>query len=62
MGEQERSTQPGEFIRKVRRVIRMRQMSFQTEKNYVYWIKRYTKFHGMTHLEDLRISRSKNFW
>ena len=44
---------PGDFIRKVRRIIRLRQLSYSTEKNYVHWIKRFIKFHGLRHPNDL---------
>jgi len=37
----------------VRRAVRMRHLSPRTEKQYVHWIKRYIRFHGMKHPLEL---------
>ena len=37
----------------VRTAIRARHLSYQTEKTYVYWIRRYIQFHGLSHPRDL---------
>ena len=42
---------PKKFIHRLRAFIRSRNLSYQTEKAYVYWIKRLIKFHGMKHPE-----------
>ena len=42
---------PKKFIHRLRAFIRSRNLSYQTDKAYVYWIKRLIKFHGMKHPE-----------
>ena len=37
----------------VRIAIRSLNYSFQTEKNYVYWIKHYIRFHNLRHPKDM---------
>ena len=37
----------------VRSAIRARQMSYRTEQTYVYWIRRYVRYHGLAHPRDM---------
>ena len=37
------------FFAKVRSILRVERYAYTTEKTYVMWIKRYIRFHGMTH-------------
>lgn len=37
------------LISHIRAMIRQKQYSYATEKNYVHWIKRYIRFHKMKH-------------
>jgi integron integrase len=40
-------TAPPKLLDKVREVLRRRHYSYQTEKSYIQWIKRFIAFHGM---------------
>lgn len=39
------------FLDKVRGFIRLRGMAYKTEKTYLFWIKRFIRFHGLQHPE-----------
>lgn len=41
------------FLNELSRFMRQQGMSLRTEKTYVYWIKRYIRFHKLTHPLDL---------
>ncbi len=41
------------LLTQVRNVIRMRHMSRQTEKSYVYYIRQFILFHNKRHPEDM---------
>lgn len=41
------------FIDRLRLFIRARNMAYATEKTYVFWVKRYIRFHKMQHPEQL---------
>ncbi|MBU2872977.1 integron integrase [Marinobacter salexigens] len=41
--------QPTRFLDKVRAFIRFRGMAYKTEKTYLFWIKRFIRFHGRQH-------------
>ena len=43
--------QPNRFLDKVRSFIRLRGMAYKTEKTYLFWIKRFIRFHGLQHPE-----------
>jgi integron integrase len=44
---------PKKLIEQVRDAIRLKHYSYQTEKTYVYWIKRYIFFHNKRHPKDM---------
>lgn len=44
---------PKKLIEQVRDAIRLKHYSYQTEKTYVYWIKRYIFFHNKQHPKDM---------
>ena len=41
------------FLQKVAEAIRVRHYSFQTEKTYIHWIRRFILFHGKRHPSEL---------
>lgn len=43
----------GKLLDEVRRQCRLRHLSYSTEKAYVGWIRRYVRFHELTHPENL---------
>ncbi len=45
----------------VRQVLRVRHYSYQTEKTYIYWIKKYIFFHKITHPKDLAAAEVEAF-
>jgi len=45
--------QPTRFLDKVRGLIRLRGMAYKTEKTYLFWIKRFIRFHGLQHPEAM---------
>lgn len=49
------------FLEHVRSVIRLRQLSYSTEKSYVGWIERYIRWNGMKHPKDLGSTDVKEF-
>jgi integron integrase len=44
---------PNKFIHRLRAFIRKRNLSLSTEKSYVNWTKRFIKFHGMKHPDEM---------
>jgi len=46
-------TRPPRLLDRVRAAIRLRHYSIRTEQAYVAWIKRYIRFHGLRHPDDL---------
>jgi len=44
---------PPRLMEQVRDRIRARHLSYRTEKTYLYWIRRYIRFHGMRHPRDM---------
>ena len=52
---------PKRFIHRLRAFIRSRNLSYQTEKAYVYWIKRLIKFHGMKHPDEMTYRHIEKF-
>ncbi len=41
------------LLNQIRDVMRVRRYSFQTEKTYVYWIKKYIFFHDVRHPKEM---------
>jgi len=52
---------PNRFIHRLRAFIRARNLSANTEKVYVNWIKRLIKFHGMRHPETMSSMHVERF-
>lgn len=44
---------PKKLLEQVRDAIRLKHYSYQTEKTYVHWIKRYIFFHNKRHPKDM---------
>jgi site-specific recombinase XerD len=44
---------PRKLLDRVRDAIRLKHYSYQTEKTYVPWIKRYIFFHGVRHPQEM---------
>jgi integrase len=44
---------PKKLIEQVQDAIRLKHYSYQTEKTYIYWIKRYIFFHNKQHPKDM---------
>ena len=42
-------TEKSEFIKKIRSVMRLKQLALKTEDTYIEWIKRFIRFHKMAH-------------
>ncbi|MCC5669306.1 phage integrase N-terminal SAM-like domain-containing protein [Nostoc sp. CHAB 5784] len=40
---------PKKLLEQVQDVIRLKHYSYQTEKTYIYWIRRYILFHNKRH-------------
>ena len=53
--------QPGELMRAVHRVGRRKNLAASTEKTYGQWIKRYIRFHGLSHPNDLNEDDIRHF-
>ena len=49
------------LLEQVRNCLRVRHYSYQTEKTYVYWIKRYIFFHRLRHPRDLGAAHVTEF-
>jgi hypothetical protein len=45
---------PKKLVEQVQDAIRLKHYSYQTEKTYIHWIKRYTLFHNKQHPKDIR--------
>ncbi|WP_350310643.1 site-specific integrase [Marinobacter sp. SS13-12] len=45
--------QPSRFMDRLRGFIRMRGLAYATEKTYVFWIKRFIRFHDRKHPETM---------
>lgn len=52
---------PTRFMDRLRGFIRTRGLAYQTEKTYVFWIKRYIHFHGRRHPEQMGASEVEAF-
>lgn len=49
------------FMEGVRREIRLRNYSIRTEKTYLFWIKRYIRFHGLRYPREMAGEEVKSF-
>jgi len=47
------SPQSTRFLDRLRNFIRLRGLAYKTEKTYVFWIKRFIRFHGRKHPEAM---------
>jgi len=47
------SPQSTRFLDRLRNLIRLRGLAYKTEKTYVFWIKRFIRFHGRKHPETM---------
>src|SRR5690554_5150604 len=47
------SPQSTRFLDRFRNFIRLRGLAYKTEKTYVFWIKRFIRFHGRKHPETM---------
>lgn len=47
------SQRPKKLLEQVQDVIRLKHYSYQTEKTYIYWIRRYIFFHDKRHPKDM---------
>ncbi len=45
--------QPPRLLEQVRDRIRARHLSYRTEKTYLYWIRRFIRFHKLRHPREL---------
>jgi integron integrase len=50
-----------QLLNQVRGVMRQRHYSLQTEKTYIYWIKKYIFFHGVRHPKEMGASEVSRF-
>lgn len=52
---------PKKLLEQVRDIIRLKHYSYQTEKTYVYWIRRYILFHNKRHPKDMGSVKIEEF-
>lgn len=52
---------PKKLLEQVRDIIRLKHYSYQTEKTYVYWIRRYILFHNKRHPKDMGSTEIEEF-
>lgn len=53
--------QPTRFLDRLRGFIRMRGLAYATEKTYVFWIKRFIRFHDREHPEKMGAAEVETF-
>ena len=53
---------PKKLLEQVQDVIRLKHYSYQTEKTYIYWIRRYILFHNKRHPKDIRKELQFSRW
>jgi hypothetical protein len=49
------------LIEKVREVMRSKHYSYRTEQSYVYWIRKYLRYHNLRHPRDMREKEIHDF-
>jgi integron integrase len=54
-------TRPRKLLDQVRDVIRLKHYSYQTEKSYVAWIRRYILFHNKQHPKEMGVPEIETF-
>lgn len=52
---------PKKLLEQVQDVIRLKHYSYQTEKTYIYWIRRYILFHNKRHSKDMGSKEIEEF-
>ncbi len=52
---------PKKLLEQVQDVIRLKHYSYQTEKTYIYWIRRYILFHNKRHPKDMGSKEIEEF-
>ena len=52
---------PTRFLDQVRHFMRAQNKAYKTERTYIYWIKRYIRFHNKQHPKDLRERHIEQF-
>ncbi|MBW4680811.1 MAG: phage integrase N-terminal SAM-like domain-containing protein [Microcoleus vaginatus WJT46-NPBG5] len=52
---------PKKLLEQVQDVIRLKHYSYQTEKTYIYWIRRYILFHNKHHPKDMASKEIEEF-
>ncbi|MEH1858983.1 MAG: phage integrase N-terminal SAM-like domain-containing protein [Nostoc sp.] len=52
---------PKKLLEQVQDVIRLKHYSYQTEKTYIYWIRRYILFHNKRHPKDMGSTEIETF-
>lgn len=52
---------PKKLLEQVQDVIRLKHYSYQTEKTYIYWIRRYILFHNKRYLKDMGSKEIEEF-
>jgi len=55
------SPQSTRFLDQLRNFIRLRGLAYKTEQTYVFWIKRFIRFHGRKHPETMGTSEVEAF-
>ena len=55
------SPQSTRFLDRLRNFIRLRGLAYKTEKTYVFWIKRFIRFHGRKHPESMGTAEVEAF-
>ena len=52
---------PKKLLKQVQNVITLKHYSYQTEKTYIYWIRRYILFHNKRPSKDMRSKEIEEF-
>ncbi|BES72837.1 hypothetical protein RE428_38550 [Marinobacter nanhaiticus D15-8W] len=52
---------PTRFLDQLRTFIRLRGLAYKTEQTYVFWIKRFIRFHGRIHPSEMGTVEVENF-
>lgn len=52
---------PKKLLEQVQDAIRLKHYSYQTEKTYIYWIRRYILFPNKRHLKDMGSAKIEEF-
>ena len=55
------SSQSNRFLDRLRNFIRLRGLAYKTEQTYVFWIKRFIRFHGRRHPETMGTAEVEAF-